>query len=104
MVSIQFQSLYTNQARELGFNFHGDCEENIIISSYWDYTDESEAFEYFDYDVLRSNVDFSRLKEDYVAWSDEEGDYCLFDDISEYFRAYYVVTDCMSVVNIDELI
>lgn len=93
-----------SQARELGFNFHGDCEENMIISSYWDYTDESEAFEYFDYDVLKTNGDFSRIKEDYELWVDEEEDFCLFDDISEYSRAYYIVTDCMSVINIDELI
>ena len=93
-----------SQARELGFNFHGNCEENIIISPYWDYTNESEAFEYFDYDVLKTNGDFSRIKEDYELWVDEEEDFCLFDDISEYLRAYYIVTDCMSVINIDELI
>lgn len=92
-----------DQTRELGFHWHGYCERNIMIAPFHDYNDD-EAFEYFDYELLDSKNDFTRLDTDFVDWNDEEEDISLFDDVFAFQKAYYVVTDYTVPVGVEDLI
>lgn len=95
------------QAEILGYDvFYGDgAPRHYIIAPYYGYEDD-DGFEYYDCDPIAYLSSFDRLQDDYEEWCDEDEDeeHLIFSDISCYNSAYYVVTDCMSVINIDELI